>query len=188
MSFLFFGLACGGQALIFWIPQIIRGLGVKSIANVGFLAAIPFATAIVILIVVSWTSDLCRERRWHYAVLALIQAAGCAILPSLSHSLGWSMVVLALSLGASASAIPFVFFIAPTYLRRQVVAIGVAIVNSLGLTAGFVGSSVLGVIKNHTGSFAVAFYIFSFLAVLAALTMLTLVSPKAVRVGISASK
>lgn len=74
-----FALLCGTYGVSFWLPQIVQGLGVKSLAQTGLVAAIPFAVASVCMLVVSRHSDRTRERRWHGTLCNLASALGLAI-------------------------------------------------------------------------------------------------------------
>jgi len=73
---LYFGFNLGTYGLAFWLPQLIRSLGVEDTLRVGVLSAVPYAVAAVSMVLVALSSDHRRERRWHLAVSAAVGASG----------------------------------------------------------------------------------------------------------------
>src|SRR5207247_2304031 len=75
-----------GYAVIFWFPTVLKRQSGFSDAHVGVLAAVPYAVALIAMLVNGWHSDRRRERRWHAAVPLFIAAAGSICLLSLPSS------------------------------------------------------------------------------------------------------
>jgi MFS transporter, ACS family, tartrate transporter len=81
LSLVYLGLASGKYGLIYWLPQIIKGVatdigldkatGIPINALTGYLVAVPFAFAIITMICWTHHSDATRERVWHVAGPAL---------------------------------------------------------------------------------------------------------------------
>jgi ACS family tartrate transporter-like MFS transporter len=64
------------------------------------------------------------------------------------------------------------FWCLPSLLLRGTgVAAGIALINSVGTFGGFVGPTVVGRLKNATGSYGVAFYTLALLALVSAMLM-----------------
>jgi len=82
LSLVYFGIVSGGYGLVYWLPQIVKGVatdigldkvtGISINALTGYLVAVPFAFATVAM--VSWTrhSDITRERVWHVVCPAVV--------------------------------------------------------------------------------------------------------------------
>jgi MFS family permease len=91
LSLAYVGHVSGTFGLIYWLPQIIKGMvtetsldkltGVQINALTGYLVAVPFAFAIVATVLWARHSDITHERVWHAALpevicgLSLIAAA-----------------------------------------------------------------------------------------------------------------
>src|SRR3954467_2727227 len=58
----------GGYALLFWLPTILKRASSFWNAPVTLLAALPYLAGMVAMMVVGWSSDKKRERRWHAAI------------------------------------------------------------------------------------------------------------------------
>ena len=73
---IFFGIEMGSYAVGFWQPTILRQTGVKDAFRIGLLTTIPYATALVALVLTGRHSDRTRERRWHTIFPSLAAAVG----------------------------------------------------------------------------------------------------------------
>jgi len=145
------GASGASQCLSLWQPQILKSFG-HSITQTGLLNAIPFGFASIIMIWWGRRSDKNRERVWHTAIpLALIAVSLAAGL--LINSLAGTMVVLCLAvIGTYAFKGPF-WALSTQWLSAGAAAAGIAQINAIGNIGGFVGTYLLGVIKDATGSY-----------------------------------
>jgi sugar phosphate permease len=183
MAFLI--ISCQGSAMVnsFWLPTIIKGLGVKSLANVGYLGIIPYAAAVVGLLLITRSSDRHAERRWHFAISVFAVAAALVLAPQFSKSLSWSLVMLAVLAIGTNSAIPTFWAIPARYLGPAAAAGGLALLSSLAALGNFLSPIVMGYLVARTGSIASGMYVHAAAMFLAGLAMLLLVPERAVRVG-----
>jgi MFS transporter, ACS family, tartrate transporter len=77
LSAVYFGLLCGQYGLVYWLPQIVKGMatdiGLDKVTGVsinvltGYLVAVPFAFGTAAMIWWTRHSDVKRERVWHVA-------------------------------------------------------------------------------------------------------------------------
>ena len=79
LSGLYFFFIKGLYGVSFWLPQLIKNLGVKDIMTVGLLSAIPYGVAAVCMVLVGQSSDRHAERRWHLVVPATLGAVGLVL-------------------------------------------------------------------------------------------------------------
>lgn len=68
MAAIYFCVVLGQYGLTFWLPTIIRRAGVADPLWVGLFTAIPYACAIVALVLIGISADRRRERCFHLAV------------------------------------------------------------------------------------------------------------------------
>ena len=74
MALIYFSFVMGLYGVGFWLPTIIKATGVTDTLMIGLLSAIPYAAAVVAMILIARSADRHRERRWHVAIPAAIGA------------------------------------------------------------------------------------------------------------------
>jgi D-galactonate transporter len=158
----------------FWMPTLIKQLGIDNPLQIGWMTTIPYAVAIIAMIVVNISADQRAERRWHTAIPCFAAAIGLAI----SGTPGLSIVVAMFGLtlaaaGASTSQSAF-WSLPPMFLTGAAAAAGIALVNSLGNIAGMASTALVGWMTDLTGSPNSAMYLFAGFAVIGGLMVLRL--------------
>src|SRR3954470_8950987 len=76
----------GGYAVWFFLPTILQRFTGWSIQRIGLIGSIPFVAGFVGLLLLGWSSDHFRERRWHFAVPQLTAAVALVLWLLLPHS------------------------------------------------------------------------------------------------------
>jgi ACS family tartrate transporter-like MFS transporter len=153
LGLVYFGYSVGLYGVGLWLPQIVKGMGVSTLAT-GFVVALPYIAATVAMVWWARRSDRTGERIWHVALPAMLMVASLMV-ASLAH--GNLVIFLALSLvqvGALSLQGPF-WVLPSTFLGGMAAAGGIALINSIGTGGGgFVGPYVLGLLKDATGGYA----------------------------------
>jgi ACS family tartrate transporter-like MFS transporter len=172
LAFIYFGTSAGLYTLGIWAPQIIKQLGVSSVA-VGFLNAIPPAVSVIAMVLWSRHSDRTGERTWHVVLACLAAAIGLVVAGGSSGVVGLIAALTLVNIGISCAKPPL--WSMPTmFLSGAAAATGIATINSIGNLGGFVGPAMIGWIKDSTGSFAGGLYFVASLLVLSAVLTLLL--------------
>jgi MFS transporter, ACS family, tartrate transporter len=153
LALLYFALVFGHYGIALWLPQILKGFGGMSDLRVGVMSSVPFLTAAVVMVIVAKHSDSTEERRWHLALGAVGGALGLAASAAASSSWVSLLSISIAAAGISSTAGPF-WTLPAGFLEGTAAAAGIALINSTGNLAGFVGPSVVGQIRQVTGSFA----------------------------------
>jgi MFS transporter, ACS family, tartrate transporter len=152
LALLYFALVFGHYGIALWLPQILKSFGRMSDLRVGVLSSVPFLTAAVVMVIVAKHSDFTEERRWHLALSALAGAIALAA-SAASHSRWVSLLTISIAAaGVSSAAGPF-WTLPAGFLQGTAAAGGIAFINSTGNLAGFIGPSVVGLIRQLSGSF-----------------------------------
>jgi MFS transporter, ACS family, tartrate transporter len=150
------GAAATNYGLSLWTPQIVKAFGGLSNVQVGFISALPYLCATVGMLFWNWHSDLKRERKWHVACAALLTAVGFGGCTVLSEPV---LVLASLCVAAvgSFSLVSSFWTIPAGFLSGSAAAAGFAVINAVGSgIGGFAGPYVIGVLRESTGSFAIA--------------------------------
>jgi MFS transporter, ACS family, tartrate transporter len=169
LGLLYFGLVVGLYGFGFWLPQIIQGVGGLSNLEVGIVAAIPYAIAAVAMYWWGRHSDATGERNKHIAIAAFVGAFGLASSAQLIDSPVLGLAALSLAAAGIYAALP-VFWTLPTaMLTGTAAAAGIALVNSIGNVGGFLGPTLVGYVKDTTGSYSASLWTLALLVALAGL-------------------
>lgn len=152
LSFTYFFFTMGLYGVSFWLPSIIKDSGVRDPLSVGLLTAIPYIGAFMTMILVSWSSDRHRERRWHLALPALFGAAGLVASVLFSQNTVIALAALTVASSGILTCVPQFYVLPPAILTGAAAAIGLAVANSVGSVAGFISPYLLGYVKDLTGS------------------------------------
>ncbi len=150
-SLIYAGASGASQCLSLWQPQIIKSFGMTDMQT-GLLNMLPFGIASVLMILWGRSSDARRERTWH-TVIPLALLAGSLVLATGITSLGGTMLILCVAVTATYIVKGPFWALATEWLSAGTAAAGIAQINAVGNLGGFFGTSLLGVIKDATGSY-----------------------------------
>ena len=177
-----FGIQCGLYGTTLWLPQIVQAMGFSNLAT-GFVVALPYVAAMAAMILWGRSSDKRGERIWHVALPILLAAAGFAG-ASVAQTDPLVLVALTLSMVGIVSAYGPFWSLPSSFLGGSAAAGGIALINTIASLGGFVGPTIIGVLKEQTGSYASAMAMLAIVFVVAALIVLALgraMAPRKVR-------
>ncbi len=158
---LYSGLMVGRYTMSFWTPQIIKSLSSGySNTTTGLLVMIPSLVSATAMVLISRSSDRRLERKFH-AALPVLGAVLALALMSTARSPLFAVTLLSfVEIGLCGFLAPF-WAMPSEFLSGYAVATGFALINSVGNLGGFVGPSVVGFMKQRTGSIYSGFGIVS---------------------------
>jgi D-galactonate transporter len=147
---LYFCMVVNVYGLSFWVGEIVGNIGGLSEVGKGFVTAIPYAVAIVGLIVISRRSDRTGDRKGHVAVPLAVAAVAFVVSTVVSPVA--AIVALAVGLFFLLGAHPVFWTMPAALLSGTAAAAGIALINSIGNIGGFVGPYLVGLLEDATGS------------------------------------
>ncbi|WP_341316363.1 MFS transporter [Paraburkholderia sp. IMGN_8] len=183
LAFVYFCCACAVYTLTFWLPTMIKGLGIAPIATIGWYTAVPYIFGALGVLVISRSSDRFKERRWHVGGTLVLGAVALASTSFLGTAVVPVMVLLCVAAFFIFGGGSLFWSIPPTYLGRDAAAAGIAVISSLGILGGFVSPTLIGWIKGATGSIQMGLLALTALVIGGGLTILLGLPKSAVRVG-----
>lgn len=151
-GFVYFGAVMGSYGLGFWMPQIVKGFGGLSNVQTGFITAGPYLLAAIGMVLWGRHADRTGERLWHFILPCLLAASGFLLASQVNDPLVQfgGLTLGAIGVNGACSA----FWALPTrFLRGTAAAGGIALINSVGNLAGYIGPSVMGFLKERTGAY-----------------------------------
>ncbi len=148
-----FGFTLGSYGIGIWLPLMLRDYQLTNTA-IGWIAAIPYLFASVGMILWARYVDEKGRRIANLALACLLGALGL-LAPILSHSLVSAVIGFSLAL-IGVTAARAIFWTIPTrFLTGVAAAGGIAFINSIATVGGFVGPSMMGWLKEFSGSYVV---------------------------------
>ena len=152
MCAILFGIVMGSYAIGFWQPTIIAQTGIKDPFMVGLLTMVPYGLALASMILTGWHADKTRERRWHVAGPAMMAACGFLLCTQSGGSTTLAIMGLALAVAGVVTALPMFWALPTSFLGGSAAAAGIALINCTGNLAGFFSPTIIGLLKDYTGT------------------------------------
>src|ERR1043165_4342376 len=92
----YFGIVVASLGILFFVPQIIKSIGVTDNMTVGWLTMIPYISGGIGLVLWGMLSDRMNERRWNLLAACVVSAIGLVI-AGLTIGTWWAMVGLSIA-------------------------------------------------------------------------------------------
>lgn len=152
LSCIYFFFTMGLYGVSFWLPTIVKASGVSDPLNIGLLSSIPYAAAVVAMILVSRSSDATGERRWHLSLAGIIGAL--ALCASVFYANNTVLAMVALTVGTMGvmTTISQFWVLPSAILGGAAAAAGIALANSIGSISGVVSPYVIGWVQMSSGT------------------------------------
>ena len=172
-SLLYFLAMLSSNSYTFWAPTVVReALGAGNL-EVGLITGAISAVAALTMLAVGTHSDRTGERGRHAAACIAVAALGWVGAGLLQHPIARVFALALVPVGIYGFQ-PAFWCLPSTLLRGSAAAAGIALVNAVGSTGGFVGPYAVGLLKEATGGTSGAFLALAALASVAAMLCLVL--------------
>ncbi|MBN8942585.1 MAG: MFS transporter [Rhizobiales bacterium] len=181
LAFIYFANTTTNLGLAFFLPQIIKGMGLTNVQT-GFVTSIPYILGTVGILVWGYCSDRFNERRISLFLALAVSAIGLAGAAHLGTNFSAIALMAVAAVGIYGTKAPF-WPLPSTFLTGSAAAGGIALINSIGNLGGFAGPYIVGWVKDATGSFDAGLYVLAGVALAAAIFSLIIVKPNTGRTG-----
>ncbi|NWE23869.1 MFS transporter [Pseudomonas sp. P7548] len=141
---IYFLLLSGLYGINFWLPTIIGFAGISDTLTNGWLSAIPYACAAVVMNLVARRADRKRSWAWHVGLSAVIAGAGFIISAVIATHLIAALLALTLASIGIFSALPLFWNLPTQRLSGVGAAAAIALINSMGNLSGFIAPAAIG--------------------------------------------
>jgi MFS family permease len=156
---IYFTLMIGLYGIAFWLPTIVKAFGIKGYLGVGLITAIPYAVAVVGMILLSHHSDKTGERRLHYVANVTAGAVGLILSGIFASNPVLAIIFLSLGTLGVIGSMPLFWPLPSAFLAGTAAAAGIGIVNSVGNLGGYVGPNIPIWVKLVSSDRSAALYI-----------------------------
>ena len=164
-----FGFTLGSYGIGIWLPLMLKEYHLSNLA-IGWIAAIPYLFASLGMILWAHHVDRKGSRIVNLALACLLGGIGL-LAPIASGSVGLAVIGFSVALVGVIAARAIFWTIPTRFLTGVAAAGGLAFINSIATVGGFVGPSMMGWLKEFSGS-----YVAGLLAVAAIMLAATAVS------------
>jgi MFS family permease len=174
LGVIYFCLIAGLYGAGFWLPTLIRRTGVASPLEIGMLTVLPNAVAAIAMVAISRRSDRTRERRWHLVAPALVGAAGWLVTVRFGQNTAIALAGMSFAMAGVTTSLAQFWCLPTAILAGAAAAAGIALINSIGNLAGFLGPWLIGWVVDRTGSTDVGVYALAGVLALGSMLVLTI--------------
>lgn len=152
MCLIYFSCAVGQYGLTFWMPVLMQSAGVTGVLMIGILTAVPYAAGAVAMLTLGHSADRRRTRRAHLAFALTLGAVALSASAMAGTQTVLAIVCLTLAAAGILSAAPLFWSLPTAILRGTAAAAGIATINSVANLGGFISPTVVGALRDMTGS------------------------------------
>jgi len=183
----YFGLVSTLNTNAVWVPQIVREINKGGdFVTIGLIAAIPALLTVIAMPLWGARSDRKHERLWHLTVPLCAAAAGWLLVVFSEVAEIRFVGLILVSVGAFA-AMSIFWTLPPSVLSTAARPAGIALISTAGIFGSAVSPSIIGFLRDRTGSFASGLlYMVALLAVAAACAWIGMAARRHAAVGASA--
>lgn len=150
LALVYFGIITGLYGFGFWLPTLIRNFDVE-LTDIGWIAALPYACGAVFMVWWSRRSDLKDERVMHFILPAMMGFVGFGV-ASLVDPLPVQLLCLCIAAMGIYAAMPVFWTFPSMYLAGTGAAAGIALINSFGNLAGYLGPQMVAWLTGDSGN------------------------------------
>ncbi|QGY01663.1 MFS transporter [Methylobacterium mesophilicum SR1.6/6] len=175
---IFFCIVTANSALTFFGPSVVRDAGFTDPLTVGWIMSAAYLCGGAGMILNGRHSDRTGEARLHCGVPAFIGALAIALTGFfITDAPALALVMLALAIVGTMSAIPVFWQIPGRFLAGSAAAAGIALINSVANLAGFGAPAVMGYLREHSGSVSTGLWLVAAVEAAALVLILAFVPP-----------
>lgn len=150
----YFTVATGENAYGFYLVNFLeKRFPTWDPVHIGFLAAVPAVTAMIVMVLVGASSDRTGERRWHVAGAAILAAVGWT-LAAINPSPLFFVIALMMTSAGMKSMLPTFWSLPTAFLSGTAAAGGIALINSIANLGGLLGPAIIGGSEEATGNYS----------------------------------
>jgi ACS family tartrate transporter-like MFS transporter len=162
-----FGFLVGSYGIGIFLPLILRE-GKLTEIEVGFVSSACYVAAVIVMILWAGHVDRGASKVVNLALSCVVSACGFLGAIVFRNNFWVSVIWMSVAVTGVNGARAIFWTIPPRFLTGMAAAGGLAFINSIGTTGGFVGPYVMGWLTDETGSFSAGLLAMSGFLILAA--------------------
>lgn len=153
LTLAYFFTVTASYGVEFFMPRVIKDWHGLDIQSLTWFIMLPPLVALVAQLAAGWSSDHFKERRYHAVVPLLLGALALGLMP-LTHGSVWlTLTCFMIAFGGFKGYMPAFWSMPNLFLVEAAAAGSIGLINSFGNLGGWLGPSVMGYVKQTTGSY-----------------------------------
>jgi ACS family tartrate transporter-like MFS transporter len=137
----------------FFMPKIMRDWYQLDLNSLTWFIILPPAVALLAQLGAGWSSDHFKERRYHAVVPLVLGALALGFMPFTQGGLWLTMFCFMAAFAGFKGYQPAFWSLPNLFLVEAAAAGSIGLINSVGNLGGFLGPTVMGYVKETTGSY-----------------------------------
>jgi sugar phosphate permease len=170
----YFGMNMSIYGVNFWLPTIVKKLSGFSDLVVTLVTALPYCVGLIAILLIGWSSDRTRERRWHTALPMLALSLGLGLSVLVQDSIPLTISMFSIAAVGMYGYIPCFWSLPTSLLSGTAAAACIGLINSIGNLGGYFGPRIVGKLVTTTHSFVSGILFLSLSALIAAVLVLSI--------------
>lgn len=174
LTLAYFGAVTASYGVEFFMPTIMKEWHHLDLNSLTWFIILPPMVALAAQVGVGWSSDRFHERRYHAVIPLVLGAIALGLMPLVRDNLWLTLTCFMVAFGGFKGYMPAFWSLPSLFLAEAAAAGSIGLINSVGNLGGFVGPTVMGFVKEKTGSYSGSLWFLSGSMVLTAVILFTL--------------
>jgi ACS family tartrate transporter-like MFS transporter len=153
LALAYFFVVTGTYGIEFFLPSILQRWYSLQLSSLTWLVMLPPTLAMVGQLIVGWSSDRTKERRWHTVVPIVMGAIAIVLVTRTQGMLPLTIFLFMVAAAGFKAYLPAFWSLPNLFLTQAAAAGSIGLINSVGNLGGFLGPYVIGTVEKVTGSF-----------------------------------
>ncbi len=154
LALAYFFVVTGNYGIEMYMASILKDWYHLDVQKVAWLVIIPAIGSLIGQIFVGWNSDRTRERRWHASLPIIFGALALVFTPATQGERWLTIAFFTLAMTGSKAYLPAFWTLPTEVMSASAAAASIGLINSFGNLGGAVGPTVVGIVRDATGSYS----------------------------------
>ncbi len=153
LTLAYFSVVTCSYGMEYFMPSILKEWYNLDIKPLMLFIILPPTVALLAQLACGWSSDHFKERRFHAVVPLVIGACAVAALPFTKGSVWVTVGLMMVGFAGFKGYMPAFWSLPNIFLVEAVAAASIGLINSVGNLGGFVGTWIMGELRERTDSY-----------------------------------
>ena len=149
----YFFVVTANYGVELYMASILKDWYGLEVGKLAWLIIIPPIGSLIGQRFVGWNSDRTHERRWHASLPIVLGAITLAMTPSSKGSQWLTIALFTLAMTGLKAYLPAFWTLPSELMSASAAAASIGLINAFGNLGGWVGPTVVGVVRQYTGSY-----------------------------------
>ncbi len=154
LALAYFFVVTGNYGIEMYMASILKDWYHLDVQRVAWLVIIPAIGSLAGQIFVGWNSDRTRERRWHASLPIVLGAIALVFTPATQGERWLTIAFFTLAMMGSKAYLPAFWTLPSELMSASAAAASIGLINSFGNLGGAFGPTVVGIVREATGSYS----------------------------------